>query len=404
MLVWPIIVYIIGVGIFQRPLNDAMLCLTPFSWRFGRPNNTLTPQMLVVVLTLYLYYPLLAVLSLAANKLCGHKGSKLKYQSVLKIVVLAALCFSSVYFSSFRRRKDICTLVYFYRHHQWKQLLEYASTIPVNHRNKMHTYLINRALYEAGGLLDQMFSRSPQRPGAPMFILKRLNTVRQNLLTCDLFLKLGHVNLAEKKAYEALGKLKESPMAMENLVNIYLAKGETENARMILNVLSKDLLYHKRSKHLLKLIEEDRISSIKEISKIRLVMSTIDGHASQNQTQIMLLNLLESNPGNRRALEYLTADYLTRGDLKSAVDNIGRFRDIGYARLPRHLQEAVLLYEQVYREKPDTKGYDINPEVRRRFNKFKQFSRSMNKTTARPKLLPIFGDTYYFYYIFSKQR
>ena len=168
MLVWPIIVYIIGVEIFQQPLNNAMLCLTPFSWRFRRPENNLTPQVLVVLLTLYLYYPLLAVFSLAANKLCGHKGSKLKYQSVLKIVVLAALCFSSVYFSSLRRRKDICTLVYFYRHNQWKQLLEYARTIPVNHRSKMHSYFINRALYEAGELLDQMFSRSPQRPGTLM--------------------------------------------------------------------------------------------------------------------------------------------------------------------------------------------------------------------------------------------
>ena len=117
-----------------------------------------------------------------------------------------------------------------------------------------------------------------------------------------------------------------------------------------------------------------------------------------------MFNLLESNPHNRGAIEYLTADYLIEGKLKEAIGNIGRFRDIGCAQLPRHLQEAVLLYEQVYREKPDTKGYDINPEVRRRFNKFKQFSRGRDKTTAKPKLLPIFGDTYYFYYIFPKQR
>ena len=107
---------------------------------------------------------------------------------------------------------------------------------------------------------------------------------------------------------------------------------------MALNVLSKDLLYHKRSQHLLKLIEEDRISSIEEISKIRSVMSTIDCFVSLNKTHRLLLNLLESNPGNRRATEYLTAEYLIKGDLKSAVDNIGRFRDIGYTQLPRHLQ------------------------------------------------------------------
>jgi len=403
LLAWALTVHIVGVTLFQQLLNDALLGLTPFSWRFRSIGNNLTPQVLVVLLTLYLYYPLLVVLSLASKKPCDPKGRKLKYQSVLRIVVLAALCFLSVYFPSFRRKKGICTLVYFYRNQQWEQLLEYARTIPVNHRSKMHSYLINRALYDTGELLDQMYSYCPQWSGALMFTSRR-NTVRQNLLTCDLFLKLGYVNLAENKAYAALEELKESPMAMENLVNIYLAKGETENARMTLNVLSKDLLYHKRSQHLLKLIEEDRISSIEEISKIRLVMSTIDCFASQNKTQKFLLNLLESNPGNRGALEYLTAEYLVRGDLKSAVDNIGRFRDIGYTQLPRHLQEAILLSEEIYKEKPDIKGYSITPETKHRFDKFKLILNSADKATAKQKLLPHFGDTYYYYYYFPKLR
>ena len=173
---------------------------------------------------------------------------------------------------------------------------------------------------------------------------------------------------------------------------------------MTLNVLSKDLLYHKRSQHLLKLIEEDRISSIEEISKIRLVMSTIDCYASQNQTRRLLLNLLESNPGNRRALEYLTAEHLIRRDLKQAVDNIWRFRDIGYTQLPRHLQEAILLSEDIFKEKPDIKGYSIKPETRHRFNKFKLILNSTDKATAKQKLLPHFGDTYYYYYYFPKFR
>lgn len=404
LLAWAITVHIVGVTLFQQPLNEALLALTPFSCRYRSPNYGVTPQVLVVLFTLYLYYPLLVVLSLAANKPCGPKGRKLKYQSGLKIVVLAALCFLSVYFPSFRRKKSICTLVYFYRNQQWKQLLEYARTIPANHCSKMHSYLINRALYDTGELLDQMYSYCPPWPGSIMFTSTGSNTIRQNLLTCDLYFKLGYVNLAENKAYAVLEELNESPMAMENLVNIYLVKGETENARMMLNVLSKDLLYHKRSQHLLKLIEEDRISSIEEISKIRLVKSTIDCFASQNKTRKFLLNLLESNPGNRRAIEYLTAEHLIRGDLKSAVDNVGRFRDAGYTQLPRHLQEAILISEEINKEKPDIKGYSITPETKHRFNKFKLILNSEDKATAKQKLLPHFGDTYYYHYYFPKFR
>ena len=404
LLAWALTVHIVGVTLFKQLLDEALLALTPFSCRYRSPNYSATPQTLVVLFTLYLYYPLLVVLSLAAKKPCAPKGRKLKYQSVLGIVFLAALCFLSIYFLSFRRKKDICALVYFYRNQQWKQLLEYSRTIPVNHFRQMHSYLVNRALYETGELLDQMFSYCPQWPGTLMFTSSRTKKTRQNLLTCDLNLKLGHVNLAENKAYAVLEELKESPMAIENLVNIYLVRGETENARMALNVLSKDLLYHKRAQHLLKLIDEDRISSIEEISKIRLVIPTIDCFVSQNKTHKLLLNLLESNPGNRRALEYLTAEYLIVGNLKQAIDNIGRFRDIGYTQLPRHLQEAILLSEDIYKEKPDIKGYSITPEIRHRFNEFKLFLNSADKATAKQKLLPHFGDTCYYYYYFPKFR
>jgi len=404
LLAWALTVHIVGVLLFKQLLSEALLAFTPFSYRYRSPNYSVTPQVLVVMFTLYLYYPLLIVLSLAAKKSCGPTGRKLKYQSVLRIVVLAALCFLSVTFPSFRRKKGICTLVYFYRNQQWKQLLEYARRVPASHSSKMHSYFINRALYETGELLDQMYSYGPPWPGSLLFTSAKTSEVRQNLLTCDLFLKLGYANLAENKAYAVLEELKESPMGMDNLVTIYLAKGETENARMALHVLSKDLFYHKRSQHLLKLIEEDRISSIEEIAKIRSVRSTIDCFAPENQTHRLLLNLLESNPHNRRALEYLTAEYLTRGILKEAVDTIGRFRDIGYTQLPRHLQEAILISEDIYKEKPDMKGYSITPETRQRFNEFKLILDSEDGAAAKQKLLPHFGDTYYFHYYFPKFR
>jgi predicted Zn-dependent protease len=228
--------------------------------------------------------------------------------------------------------------------------------------------------------------------------------VSQELLVADLLVELGHINLAEKEAYEVLEASNESPWAMENLVNIYLARGNYDNASIILNVLRRDLAYRKRSQQLLKLIEEDGISQIEEISQIRSVMSTFDSHYYAHETEQLMLNLLGSNPNNRIALEYLAAYYLINGQMKKIEEIVSRFKDAGYAQLPRHIQEAILLIEQRYKEKPDIKGYSINPEVRRRFNKFKQLSASMNKAAVKQKLLPLFGDTYYFYYLFPKYR
>ena len=117
-----------------------------------------------------------------------------------------------------------------------------------------------------------------------------------------------------------------------------------------------------------------------------------------------MLNLLESNPYNRRALEYLAANCLVNGQLKKIVGVVGRFKDAGYAQLPRHIQEAILLNEEIYRKKPDIKGYSIKPEARHRFNKFKLIVQSTDKAAIKQKLLPHFGDTYYFYYYFPKNR
>lgn len=407
MLAWPIIVYIIGVGIFQQPLNDAMLCLTPFNWRFGRyPKNVLGTQTLMAVCALYLYYPLVITLLLPVSKLFSNKIRNTKFTSLLSAVLLGTLCFLSIHFMFYRKGKDHCKLVYFYRHHKWDQLIEYTRTIPANHYNRLYYYFLNRALHSNGRLLDEMFSYRQRMDNLLITGTKRVMPPHpsQELLECDLFVKLGLVNLAEKKAYEVLERSNESPLAMENLVNIYLARGNFENARVILNVLSRDLVYRKRSQQLLKLIEEDKISQIEEISEIRLVMSTIDCHHFDNKIEQLMLNLLESNPYNRGALEYLAANCLVNGQLKKIVGVVGRFKDAGYAQLPRHIQEAILLNEEIYRKKPDIKGYSIKPEARHRFNKFKLIVQSTDKATIKQKLLPHFGDTYYFYYYFPKNH
>jgi hypothetical protein len=83
--------------------------------------------------------------------------------------------------------------------------------------------------------------------------------------------------------------------------------------------------------------------------------------------------------------------------------NISRLQDIGYASIPRHYEEALILFEGLTRQNPVPAGYRISDATRERFHQyagiFAQNRYDMNK--AANALHRDFGDTYWFYMQFA---
>jgi len=104
------------------------------------------------------------------------------------------------------------------------------------------------------------------------------------------------------------------------------------------------------------------------------------------------------------AFEYLMAHYLLTRQLDKLAANLHRFEDFSYTRLPRHCEEALMIYLATGGPQDvDLGKREISPETQRRFNEFVRIERQYrgNTSAAFAALYPDFGDSYFFCYIFG---
>ena len=222
----------------------------------------------------------------------------------------------------------------------------------------------------------------------------------------DVFLDLGLVNESAHVAYEALGLLGERPSILFRLALLNLVKGETEVARVFLGRLSKDLIHGALAKRYLRLLEADPLlTTDPEIQRLRSLMVPKDyfNPSPDITLEEFLLRLLETNKQNRMAFEYLMGFYLVTRQLDKLVFNIGRLNDFDYVGIPRHYEEAILIYTSVTGRQVNLRGRRMRPETTQQF---RNFNRVMSRQP--PDLQPVqdalardHGDSYCFFYAFG---
>lgn len=292
---------------------------------------------------------------------------------------------------------------YFARHKMWDELLQQSRKSFVQSYDMFVCHDVDRALYHTGRLLHDMFLY-PQHFAALLLTLnerfpKEL-LVQMYVKSSNTLYEMGHINEAENASYEALSTLGYYPEGLQRLAMINIIKGQTDAARTFLYALSKDFLYEEIAKHYLKRLENDPLlSKDEEIQRIRSFMLVEDSIKKTTPK-----DLLEKNKHNRMAFEYLMAFLLLTGQHNAVANSIGFLDNFDYpqGRIPRHLEEAVLLYMAMTKKKADLHGRQINTETVRRFQKFMQLFQRHKLEFQNPakKLENEFGDTYYYFYFF----
>ncbi|HDY89386.1 MAG TPA: hypothetical protein ENH82_14885 [bacterium] len=220
----------------------------------------------------------------------------------------------------------------------------------------------------------------------------------------DTFIQLGLVNNAEHTAMETMELIGEYPAILRQLFFIYIVKGNTMAAKVYLNALSKDFVYGKWAKRYLRNLEEDPLMSTdKEISDLRSVMVDTD-HVGSFTFEGILQSLMD-NKKNRMAFEYLMAYYLLSMQIEKIVQNIHHFEDFNYSAIPRHYEEAIIIYTYANKtgEKVNLNDRKISPETVQNFNRFFNILKSYNwnKQLAINSLSRDYSDSYFFYYTFG---
>jgi len=258
---------------------------------------------------------------------------------------------------------------------------------------------VHRALWQTGQLCDQLFT-FPQRRDVDL-----LPTLRNGLDVClplsDVLLELGHVNLAERYAHEALEILGERPAVLRRLALVNVLKDRPQAARVFLNHLANVPGQREWARRQLRALDADsQLSGDKFIAHLRAVQVKVLHSETQFSTRTILEWATQASPQNRMAFEFLLTHYLLTGQGEEILRSLPRLRELGFAELPRHVEEAILAVtrgqnDQVY----ERSGLRLRPESVARFARYVD---AASHAVDMAALAGEFGDTYWFYSQFGR--
>jgi len=296
--------------------------------------------------------------------------------------------------------RSVLEIDYDSQHERWTDVLRSVDRLPAGfytvrcHRNTM------LALYHTGRLGDDMF-RYPQRPGVELYYTpKPYRDLGISYQESRLFLELGQVNHAERCAYEALAASGDHPAVLQQLAVVNIVKDRSETATMFLKALEKHLFHRRSARDMLRLLEANpRLENDRRVSQIRENMSDKDIVLREETVEDFLQALLDKNPRNKMAFELLMAHYLSVARPDKIAENLPRLKGLGYQRVPRHYQEAMVMQAEAAGPPAADLGWKPDSEVLRRAQEFQRicFRAPNPREASKAALAAGLSDSFFFF-------
>jgi hypothetical protein len=314
----------------------------------------------------------------------------------LCVVVVVAL-------SSYEKEgKAFLRMDYYAQHQQWDKVIQTAREGMSN--SYYGLYQANRALYHSGCLCDELFTLAQFAGDKGLFLPNnqcQLLPLRQS----DVFFDLGLVNEAQHWAHEAVSVTGDSPWNLQRLVWVNLVKGDRIVAAKYLGLLKKTLWYRGWARTYDPYLSPDRdISGCPELGETKDHLPGSDFLVSPTEPE-RCLEELAKNTRNKMAFEYFMSYCLLKGDLSRFIAELHRLNDLEYTRIPRHFEEAILVYMQLTGKRDVLpSGKVLSQETIREFNEFNQIvtKHKRDKKAAYGELVR-YKDTYWFYGMYYYQ-
>lgn len=387
------------------------------------------PFLRVLIYCLYGLAPLAVLLTLVGGHLLAWKGQRLAARSkkarrqhkhgdsrrkrsipaVLFKPALAAvpvvLMVLGLYLDRDELRKPYVLSNYYACEMRWDDVLALGRRLPKGKSNVFVNHDVLRALYHTGRLPYDMFT-FPLNPHALLLTHEQRQSDLALYKLSNAFLELGHANMAQKLASELLATKDHLGVALEMLGQVSLVKGQPDTARVYLNALRRDPIRRGTAQSWLR--DLDRGLSPDRAARIARIRSCMPDDplavAGPEPLERTLGGLLEQNPRNKMAFEYLMACYLLTGKVDKVTENLHRLDDLGYRTPPTLYQEAALIHYVSQRHMPDVGRITISPETIKRYQRFVQIRTAMTSQNQREMLSQLireFGASYFFYSAFG---
>ncbi|MBN2103478.1 hypothetical protein JW835_05495 [bacterium] len=335
------------------------------------------------------------------------------YAPVLKILIPVILLgiTGSALFTRDRIQRTHYQVLKLARQKQWSKLLDFAGQLPF--QTPIFSVEINRALYHTPGdtiartrlLGETMFSYS-QPFGAKGLLISDQTRVHFPMEKSDLTLDLGFVNESIHWASEALSAQGETPYSLKRLATLYMVKGEFKIAQIYINRLKRTVLYKKWAYQAESNITSDYyLHQDSWIREMRQNLMKTDHIVENANPCLSLEKIIRKNPENRMAYDYLLTYALLSKNIPAFIETIARANTYYPILLPKHYEEAILLYIYVLKgSKLDLKGFKIRKtSYEQRFKTFQSIFEKAggNPTNAKPAMFQFLKDSYWYYYLYQ---
>lgn len=201
------------------------------------------------------------------------------------------------------------------------------------------SYCYNLAQAMKGNLGQRLFDHSQGEAYDLLLRVAGLQSVFRNCLAGEAWFHLGAMTIAEQSA---ITSLQASPnhtgvRYLVRLAKVNLISGEDAAAQKYLNLLSRTLFYGKWAKSMMP--ENQTDATRKMLLEERSKLAVTDFVHLSDVPRSILLGLLEANPDNTLAREYLLCYDLMRYDLKQFME------DYEPCRIKSHIYlEAVMIW------------------------------------------------------------
>jgi len=359
-------------------------------------------------LSLYAFFPLVLLLAGFEKKYVRNSqkssnnlfGRLLSGRSVpirlIQGVLFLVLIIIAVRHSYDKNGKAFLMIDRYARFEEWEKVLDIAQKgLPISNIVQCQ---VNRALYHTGNLSDKMFSMIQLFGSDGLFMAENMRS-HFALQHSDVFFDLGLINESEHWAYEAITVNGDSAWNLQRLVLIYLMEEKREIAEKYLAMLQKTI-WHKAwaKQYHTYLSDSEDFWAHPQIQYLKSTIPQSDFLVSPTEPELCLEKLVE-NTKNKMAFEYFMAYCLLEGQVGRFIKHLHRLNFFDYPKIPRHFEEAILIYDQLTGGKSITlPGKDISEETIRKFDDFNRImaKHNKNKEAARGEL-DKYRDTYWFY-------
>jgi hypothetical protein len=268
-------------------------------------------------------------------------------------------------------------------------------------RNLIGQYFYNIALSETDQLCERLFFGSQDFAAGSLVLPWGDEHLDRGAY---FYYAIGLVNEAHRWAYEEMVVYGNRPQNIKLLAKTSLINGDYEMAKMYINILKKTIYYKTWAKKYEEMADKpELISTDPDLgAKIALLPKT-NFFIQFNEPQNNLPLILEGQPDNRRAIEYYMAGLLLAKKVELAVNNVKSLKASGYDHIPRHIEEALLIYYNSTKQIPELGGLFINPETQIRFDKYfsSYVNARKNPKTLKENMQNQFGNTFWYYFHFK---